>query len=371
MIQRQEFYQQVAHYDKHQKKLEKKLARVRKALQAEQSLRSNEVSKLHADLGLVREQQMQSETLLKQQKLQLNLQQSETNHALLQSKAAAAELRRALELEQAEKRQLQSLLDTEHAENRQAQQTGEKTQIELGKLQVTNAKLKRDLAAKERDMEKLMSVSETQLNELRGRQSLDEVRDSHLRVVAEKDKQLAELTTVLKRQTEELKKHRLSGDDTVNKVEAAAPSPSPALLHTHTRWLSSMSKQHGKLITHGDFWRLSDSRGENSWAAWQYHLGPEDAGVAYFFRRSNDSQRHLELGLRSINPDLDYLVEIFRTCDLLHSEQMKGSELIRHSVTIEQAPGSLLVQYSTINSNVPRDIRLEQVQEIVGLPMTL
>ena len=55
-----------------------------------------------------------------------------------------------------------------------------------------------------------MSVSERQLNELRGRQSLDEVRDSHQRVVAEKDKQLAELTTVLKRQTEELKKHRLS-----------------------------------------------------------------------------------------------------------------------------------------------------------------
>ena len=57
-------------------------------------------------------------------------------------------------------------------------------------------------------------ISETQLNELKGRESLEEGRreshESHLRVVAEKDKQLAELTVVLKRQTEQLRQLRLS-----------------------------------------------------------------------------------------------------------------------------------------------------------------
>lgn len=57
------------------------------------------------------------------------------------------------------------------------------------------------------------------------------------------------------------------------------------------------------------------------------------------------------------------------TCDLLRSEQMKGLELTNLAVAIDQAPGSLLVQYGTINSNVPHDTRLEQVQEIVGLPI--
>ena len=49
-------------------------------------------------------------------------------------------------------------------------------------------------------------ISETQLNALKGRES----HESHLRVVAEKDKQLAELTVVLKRQTEQLRQLRLS-----------------------------------------------------------------------------------------------------------------------------------------------------------------
>lgn len=48
---------------------------------------------LQAELGAVREQLVEIEALSKQQKLHLNLQQSETSQATLQSKAAAAQVR--------------------------------------------------------------------------------------------------------------------------------------------------------------------------------------------------------------------------------------------------------------------------------------
>merc|ERR1711988_732786 len=108
-----------------------------------------------------------------------------------------------------------------------------------------------------------------------------------------------------------------------------------------------------KLISDGNFWRLADKEAGNSWAAWQYHLGPEDAGVAYFHRREANSVSTVNLSLRRIDPELTYLVEIFRATDLLCSERMVGARLMELTVTIPEVPGTLLIQYSKLSPGSP------------------
>eukprot|EP00656_Telonema_subtile_P035470 TRINITY_DN39441_c0_g1_i1.p1 TRINITY_DN39441_c0_g1~~TRINITY_DN39441_c0_g1_i1.p1 ORF type:complete len:343 (+),score=150.28 TRINITY_DN39441_c0_g1_i1:161-1189(+) len=330
--------------------------RVCASLQAEQQHKSNQLSQVQAELAAARVQLGQFQADAKQQQQQLELSQTMLVQLKQKSDAFRAQLRHELELEQSDKRSLQSLLDAERAESSKAARALERREAELEEQRSVGEKLRGELAAKEREMQKMLVLSEAEaahkaqnlMSEAYSQQhkQLAQVRESHLKVVAEKDRQLEELTAVLRRQTEQLKKHRLAAPAAAAAVPETAPA---AVLSSHSRWLASMSRD-GKQITHGDFWRLSDARAGSAWAAWQYHLGPEKAGVAYFFRRDTNSEATIQLGLKTIEPDLVYLVEIFRTCELLHSEHMKGSQLTQHAITIQQAPGSLLVQYSQVTA---------------------
>lgn len=114
-----------------------------------------------------------------------------------------------------------------------------------------------------------------------------------------------------------------------------------------SKWLESMSRHQGQFATNGDFWRLTNvSLGTGVWAAWQYHLSMENAGVAYYFRREQCPSSQMPVSLHYIKPNLSYMVEVFRSCHVVHSQVMTGAALAGMIVSIPEAPGSVLLQYA-------------------------
>jgi alpha-galactosidase len=95
----------------------------------------------------------------------------------------------------------------------------------------------------------------------------------------------------------------------------------------------------------GDYYPLTAiNRDERSWCAWQFDRPDLGEGFAMFFRRSQ-AEETLSTGLRGISPRANYQVSFAETYDVKEERTMAGAALIRVSVKISSAPGSMLVRY--------------------------
>lgn len=97
----------------------------------------------------------------------------------------------------------------------------------------------------------------------------------------------------------------------------------------------------------GDFYLLTPySTADDAWMAYQFHLPEKDAGIVLIFRRTKCATPALRLPLRAVHADGSYELR-FSDEHLKRSVKVfRGQELLKGiEVTIEHAPGSLLIEY--------------------------
>lgn len=99
----------------------------------------------------------------------------------------------------------------------------------------------------------------------------------------------------------------------------------------------------------GDFRTLVPlTASAHDWAAWQCHRGDLAAGFALFLRRHESPYPTCAAGLAWIEPSADYEVAMSPGFAAAPARRMGGSELARLAVTIQDRPGSLLVEYRRV-----------------------
>jgi hypothetical protein len=157
-----------------------------------------------------------------------------------------------------------------------------------------------DLRVALAEKEKALDELHTQLG---AQSTLKDEQQQHLNealdAVVDRDRQLQELTVIMRQQTEQLRVNRNSSPasspakvtggfcvcdlqicgvsewlhmqlpEALQQADAALGSPAaqsqePHLLDTHSHWLATMSQRHGKLISDGSFWRLTGENGSSS-----------------------------------------------------------------------------------------------------------
>jgi hypothetical protein len=79
-----------------------------------------------------------------------------------------------------------------------------------------------------------------------------------------------------------------------------------------------------------------------------YDLPATGEGVAFVFRRSESPYYGYQLNPRGIDPAADYEVTEARSYTPDKARRMKGAELQRYRASIEEAPGSLLLEYRKV-----------------------
>jgi alpha-galactosidase len=97
---------------------------------------------------------------------------------------------------------------------------------------------------------------------------------------------------------------------------------------------------------YGDFYPLVPySLGDQPWTAWQWNRPEQKDGIAILLRRPQSPFMALELGLRHIDPNASYDVEVRTGYDKVPSTVMKGSDLAKLQVQLPTAPSSAIVFY--------------------------
>jgi alpha-galactosidase len=86
-----------------------------------------------------------------------------------------------------------------------------------------------------------------------------------------------------------------------------------------------------------------DPRG---WTVLQYHRPGEDDGMIMAFRRDQSEQVACQLQLREIDRAARYTVKHYVSYELEETVSIQGSELQNLQVTIDEKPGSVLIEYS-------------------------
>ncbi len=99
----------------------------------------------------------------------------------------------------------------------------------------------------------------------------------------------------------------------------------------------------------GDFYALSDVSIEPSaWLVMQYHLAGSGEGMVLAFRRPASPYTGFACPLRGIRPDAEYDVTVSRGYVPEAPVRMTGAELANFDARIEEAPGSLLMEYRVV-----------------------
>ncbi len=97
---------------------------------------------------------------------------------------------------------------------------------------------------------------------------------------------------------------------------------------------------------YGDFYSLLPySRNDATWTAWQWNRPEEKDGLVMVLRRPKSPFTTMELGLKNLNPDGTYEVEVRATYEKTPIEEMKGSELAHLQIRLPEAPSSALIFY--------------------------
>jgi alpha-galactosidase len=96
----------------------------------------------------------------------------------------------------------------------------------------------------------------------------------------------------------------------------------------------------------GDFYPLlSYSLSNDTWTAWQWDRPEHKDGLAIVLRRPKSPFTAMPLGLRHLDPNAMYEVEVRTTYEKGPVKKMKGSELARLQVQLNHAPDSVIIFY--------------------------
>ncbi len=96
----------------------------------------------------------------------------------------------------------------------------------------------------------------------------------------------------------------------------------------------------------GDFYPLRNpGPSADEWCIWQYHRPEADDGCLLAFRRHEAPVFGTEVSLEGVDEDKSYRLDIYSAYDLQESRVVGGKELKKLRLMIEEAPGSLLVEY--------------------------
>lgn len=99
----------------------------------------------------------------------------------------------------------------------------------------------------------------------------------------------------------------------------------------------------------GDMYVLSDVTVDpTKWSVVQYHRPEEDDGFVMAFRRHESPYATFECEMRGINLRAEYLVYVEQ---LAPPFELTGERLARWRICIEEAPGSLLIEYRRPKAN--------------------
>ena len=97
---------------------------------------------------------------------------------------------------------------------------------------------------------------------------------------------------------------------------------------------------------YGDFYALLPySLGEESWTAWQWDHPEDKTGLVMLLRRPKSPFPEIELGVKHLNANASYQVEIRTSYDKVPAKIMKGSDLAGMSIRLADAPSSALIFY--------------------------
>jgi alpha-galactosidase len=99
----------------------------------------------------------------------------------------------------------------------------------------------------------------------------------------------------------------------------------------------------------GDYYNLKPVTAEmHDWSAHQYHDPMSSSGFAMFFRRAGSPFPTMEASLRAVEPESRYRVTISEGYNRLERKNLWGQELAQLPVTLPNAPGCVLVEYSKL-----------------------
>lgn len=88
------------------------------------------------------------------------------------------------------------------------------------------------------------------------------------------------------------------------------------------------------------------STADDVWMAYQFHLPEKDAGLVLVFRRAKSTTTTLRLPLRAVNADGTYELHLNDEYVKRSVKILRGRDMLNGiEVTIQRAPGSLLVEY--------------------------
>jgi alpha-galactosidase len=97
----------------------------------------------------------------------------------------------------------------------------------------------------------------------------------------------------------------------------------------------------------GDFYLLTEVNADNrQWCAWQFDRPDLNGGFVMAFRRSESLHPSAQLSLRGLVAEAEYEVLFASSFASERKQRIKGVNLANLTLSIESAPGSLLVRYS-------------------------
>jgi alpha-galactosidase len=96
----------------------------------------------------------------------------------------------------------------------------------------------------------------------------------------------------------------------------------------------------------GDYYPLGETDGdEHNWFGWQFNRPDLGGGFAVLFRRAKSPSPTHIVGLHGVDPEGRYEVTLAQTYRAGDRHLVKGEDLARLSVKIDNVPGSLLIRY--------------------------
>ena len=102
---------------------------------------------------------------------------------------------------------------------------------------------------------------------------------------------------------------------------------------------------------HGNFYPLSEvNTNPRDWCIMQYHRPDKRDGIVMAFRRDESPYGSYNCHLREIDPTATYQVVMYPTYEPETPLTMKGSDLKKLTIEIDESPGSLIVEYKQLQS---------------------
>jgi alpha-galactosidase len=100
----------------------------------------------------------------------------------------------------------------------------------------------------------------------------------------------------------------------------------------------------------GDFYPQSDvTESPKDWCAFQYNRPEEHDGMVMAFRRPEAPNAFTCLGLKGIDPAATYLVSLATSYKPSKPVRMKGADLVKLELKVDECPGSVVVEYRIAN----------------------